>query len=65
MPVALVPGVNGTGIIFGAGTNEAVTDCAEFIVTLQPAVPVQAWSHPPKVVGAVGVAVSVTTVPAG
>jgi len=65
IPEAFAPGVNGTGIIFGGGTNEAVTDCAEFIVTLQPAVPEQAWSHPPNVEGWVGVAVRFTTLPDG
>ena len=60
-----MPGVSGTGIACGGGTNEAVTDCAEFNVTLQPAVPEQACSHPPKVEGEVGVAVRVTTVLAG
>jgi hypothetical protein len=65
MPETLVPVGKLTGIDFGGGTNEAVTDCAEFIVTLQPSVPEQAWSQPPKVEGCVGVAVSITTVPAG
>jgi hypothetical protein len=65
MPDTLLPGVKGTGIAFGGGTKEAVTDCAEFIVTLQPPVPEQAWSQPPKVEGWVAVAVSMTVVPAG
>ena len=60
-----MPGVSGTGTACGGGTNDAVTDCAEFMVTLQAPVPEQAWSHPPNVEGAVGAAVSVTTVPAG
>src|SRR5579863_7399237 len=63
--VALVPGVNGRGSACGGGTNDAVTACAEFIVTLQPAVPEQACSHPPKVEGCVAAAVSETTVPTG
>ena len=49
----------------GGGTNEAVTACTEFIVTLQPAVPEQAWSHPPNVEGCVAAAVSTTMVPVG
>ena len=41
----------------------AVTDCAEFMVTLQLPVPEQAPLHPAKVAPAAGVAVNVTTVP--
>ena len=58
MPEAFIPGVKGTGIIWGAGAKEAVTDCAEPIAMMQPPVPEQAalFSQPPKVEGCVGVA---------
>jgi hypothetical protein len=43
----------------------AVTDWFEFIVTVQLPVPEQAPDHPANVEPEFGVAVSVTTVPAG
>jgi hypothetical protein len=63
MPETFVPGLNATGMDFGGGTNEAVTDIAEFMVTLQPPVPEHACSHPPNVEGWVAEAVRFTTVP--
>jgi hypothetical protein len=45
------------------GENVAETDCAEFIVTVQLAVPVQAPLQPAKVLPAPGCALRVTTVP--
>jgi len=65
IPDAFAPGVKGKLIITGGGTKEAVTDCAELRVTEHAPVPEHAPSHPPKVDGAVGVAVKLTVLPAG
>lgn len=48
-----------------AAVNFALTVVFAFTVTLHVPVPLQPLPHPPNVEGAVGVAVSVTTVPAG
>jgi hypothetical protein len=56
-------GLKGSVMVCGGGTKEAVT--AEPEETLQPAVPEQAPSHPPKVEGWVAEAVRLTTVPVG
>ena len=64
MPVTVVPGLNVRLICCGGGVNDAVTDCAEFMVTAQVVVPEQAPPHPANVVLPLGVAVSVTGVPA-
>jgi hypothetical protein len=47
----------------GGGVKEAVTVCGEVIVTEQLPVPLHGLPHPANVLGADGVAVSVTTVP--
>ena len=52
-----------TGRVAGGGANDALTAWAEFMVTLQPAIPEHAPPQPAKVDGDVGVAVSVTTAP--
>jgi hypothetical protein len=49
----------------GGGAKEAVTDTEESSVTEQAPVPVHWPSHPPNVEGETGVAVKLTTVPAG
>ena len=61
--MTVVPGVKLRAMVCGGGTKEAVTDCGADMVTEQPAVPVQAFPHPPKVLVPLGVAVRVTTVP--
>jgi hypothetical protein len=47
----------------GFALKIALTDCAEFIVTLHAPVPLHAPLHPPKVEPESGVAVKLTTVP--
>src|ERR1700741_2423502 len=63
MAVAFVPGLNVTLIGCGGGVNEAVTACADVMVTTQLPVPAQAPPHAANALGLTGVAVSVTAVP--
>ena len=46
-------------------TKLALADCAEFIVTLQPPVPLHAPPQPENAAPEPGVSLSVTVVPAG
>ncbi len=64
MPVTVVPGLKVRLMSCGGGVNDAVADCAEFMVTAQVVVPVHAPPQPANVVLPLGVAVSVTGVPA-
>ena len=61
--MTVVPAGNVRVMAWGAGAKDAVTDCGEFIVTVQPAVPAHGPPHPTNVLVPLLVAVKLTTVP--
>src|SRR5208282_2442154 len=65
IPVTVVPGLNVRLISCGGGVNEAVTVCAEFIVSKQPSRPEQGLPQPANELLPLAETFRLTGVPAG